>query len=217
VKAKIKNLDEPAQSVTCLFNPTDYSFSKTINWTASANRGANVPTLEFTGGEAIELGLKLLFDTHEKRHDVRTSYTNKLWAMAMVNPARRDPTTQQGSPPIVEFEWGRMWSFKAVITSISQNFTLFLENGTPTRATVDLKLKQVDDPGRRPFQNPTSGGRAGHRSRVIRQGETLDIVAQEEYGHPGHWRHIAEANRIDNPFRLIPGSILALPPLSHAD
>ena len=216
VKAKIKNLDEPAHSVTCLFNPTDYSFTKTVNWSPSANRGANVPTLEFTGGEAITVTLKLLFDTHELRQDVRTSYTNKLWRMSMVNPARRDPVTQQGSPPIVEFEWGRVWSFKAVITSITQNFTMFLENGIPTRATVDLSLKQVDDPGLSPFQNPTSGGSAGHRSRVIRQGESLDIIAEEEYGHPRHWRHIADANTIDNPFRLLPGTVLALPPLTNA-
>ncbi len=216
VKAVIKNLDVPANSVTCLFNPTEYSFSKSVTWEASRNRGANVPTLEFTGGEPFVVTLNLLFDTHESREDVRVKYTNKLAAMAMVTPSRVNSTTGQGSPPIVEFQWGRVWSFRAVVTSVTQKFTLFLEDGTPTRATVDLTLKQVDDPGVQPFQNPTSGGAAGHRSHLVRQGETLDLIANEEYGHPRHWRHIADVNRIDNPFRLTPGTILALPPLANA-
>ncbi|MBK6318986.1 MAG: LysM peptidoglycan-binding domain-containing protein [Dehalococcoidia bacterium] len=91
---------------------------------------------------------------------------------------------------------------------------MFLGDGTPVRATVNLSLKQAKDPGRFPAQNPTSGGAAGHKRHVVLQRETLDSIAAREYGEARHWRHIAEANGIEDPMRLRPGTVLALPPLA---
>lgn len=212
VKALLRNLDTQA-TITCMFNPTDYSFSKSVSWTPSQDRGANVPVLEFTGGEAAVVTLKLFFDTTDSGEDVRTKYTNALWDLAMVNADQIDPKTNKGRPPNCSFEWGQAWSFEAVVTSISTNFTLFLEDGTPTRATVDISLKQAKDPGRFPAQNPTSGGVAGHKRHIVQQHESLDFIASDEYGDSNAWRHIAEANGIDDPMRLHPGTVLALPPL----
>lgn len=212
VKASIRNLDTE-QCVTCMFNPTDYSFAKSVGWSETGERGGNVPTLEFTGGQPATLGLKLFFDTNDTGEDVRTKYTNKLWDLAMVNKQKLDPKTGKGRPPRCTFEWGSAWSFEAVVTSIDTNFTMFLEDGTPTRATVNLSLKQAKDPGNFPAQNPTSGGIAGHKRYVVQQRETLDLIAAQEYGQASHWRHIAEANNIDDPMRIRPGTVLALPPL----
>jgi hypothetical protein len=174
-----------------------------------------VPTLEFTGGEPAVVTLKLFFDTHETGDDVRAKYTNALWDLAMVNKQKIDPKTNKGRPPRCTFEWGNAWSFEAVVTSINTNFTMFREDGTPTRATVDLSLKQAKDPGRFPAQNPTSGGVAGHKRHIVGQSETLDFIAAKEYGAAHHWRHIAQANGLDNPRRLQPGTVLELPPLDE--
>lgn len=215
VKATIRNVDS-GETVRCMFNPTEYTFSKSVKWKPANDRGANVPKLEFTGGDPIALKMQLFFDTHESGEDVRTKYTDALWKLAMVDSSRKDSRTQQSSPPMCEFQWGSMWTFRAVVTSISQKFTLFKEDGTPTRATVDLSLQQAEDPDDFPFQNPTSGGAAGHRTHVVRQSDRLDLVAAQEYGEARHWRHIAEANSIDDPFTLHPGTVLSLPPLNHA-
>lgn len=212
VKAKLQNLDT-TESITCMFNPAEYTFAKGVNWAESGNRGGNVPALEFTGGNPATLTLKLFFDTTGTGKDVRAEYTNKLWALASVSPALRDPVTDRGRPPRVLFEWGASWSFEAVVTNISTTFTLFLGDGTPTRANVELSLKQVKDPGAFPAQNPTSGGVAGHRTRVLGQGETLDMLAAQEYGEARHWRHIASSNNIQNPLRVRAGMVLRLPPL----
>ncbi len=214
VKATIRNLDTN-KAITCLFNPTEYAFAKEVGWAEAADRGANIPQLEFVGGKPATLTLSLFFDTNDTGEDVRAKYTNDLWDLALVNPDRLDSKTNKGRPPECMFEWGNAWSFKAVVTSMTQRFTMFLEDGTPTRATVDLTLKQAHDPGKFPAQNPTSGGVAGHRTRVVQQRETLDFIAAEEYGEARHWRHIAEANGIDNPLRLRPGTRLALPPLEE--
>lgn len=215
VKATIKNLDTN-ETVTCEFNPNQYSFSKSNTWAESETRGTNAPTLDFTSGAPAELTLELFFDTYVTGEDVRAKYTNALWKLAMVNKDKKDPKTGKSRPPLCEFRWGKTWSFKAVVTSISQRFNLFLPDGTPARCTVNLTLKQAEDPGQFPFQNPTSGGTAGHRTRVVQQRDTLDLIAAEEYGEAKHWRAIAEANGIDDPLRLRAGMVLALPPIEEA-
>lgn len=214
VKATIRNLDNNTK-VECMFNPTEYAFAKAVGWSETGERGGNVPTLEFTGGEPATLNLKLFFDTGASGDDVRTRYTNALWDLAMVNREKLDPVTGKGRPPRCTFEWGAAWSFEAVVTSINTNFTMFLSDGTPTRATVELSLKQAKDPGRFPAQNPTSGGVAGHKRHVVEQRESLDVIAAREYGEASLWRHIAEANGIDDPMRLKPGMVLVLPPLAE--
>ena len=212
VKATITNLDTN-ESVECMFNPTDYTFSKSNNWQPSKKKGANVPPLEFNGGNPTDLKVQLLFDTYESGDDVRKKYTNALWDLAMVNKEKTDPKTKKGQPPQCEFRWGTMWSFKAVVANISQKFTLFLADGTPVRATLDVVFRQIEDEGLYPKQNPTSGGAPGHRTHIFREGESLDYIASQEYGNANYWRHIAEANGIDNPLQVAPGTVLALPPI----
>jgi nucleoid-associated protein YgaU len=51
------------------------------------------------------------------------------------------------------------------------------------------------------------------KTRTLLRGETLGSIAAQEYNDPTLWRPIAEANGIDNPRRLTPGQVLAIPPL----
>jgi hypothetical protein len=85
----------------------------------------------------------------------------------------------------------------------------FYWSGRPIRATVALELKvNALDPLK---QNPTSGGLANRHGHVVIGGETLPGIATAEYGHPGEWRRLAEANRLDDPLRVRAGSVLYLP------
>ncbi|MCA9527587.1 MAG: LysM peptidoglycan-binding domain-containing protein, partial [Myxococcales bacterium] len=45
------------------------------------------------------------------------------------------------------------------------------------------------------------------------RGETLQSIAGQEYDDPNQWRRIADANGIDDPFRLDPGVRLIIPPI----
>jgi hypothetical protein len=212
VKATITNLDTN-DSIECMFNPKEYTFTKSNNWSQSKTKGKNVPKLEFNGGNPTDLKVQLFFDTYESGEDVRKKYTNAIWQLAMVNKDKEDPKTKKSQPPKCEFRWGSMWSFKAVLADVTQKFTLFLPDGTPVRATLDVTFRQTEDEGLFPKQNPTSGGMPGHRTRIVKAGETLDWIASQEYGEARHWRYIAEVNRIDNPFQMKPGTVLQLPPL----
>lgn len=210
-KAEIENLDT-RDRVVCMFNPKEYTLSRSNNWTDKTSKGRDVPELEFGGGTPANLTLQLLFDTYESGGDVSKS-TKLLWDMMKIVQARTNPATKIGEPPHCQFKWGSMWTFEAVIVSISQKFTLFAANGTPLRAILDVTFKQIAAEDKYPGQNPTSGGNPGEHVRMIREGETLPYIAYEEYGDSTVWRHLADTNRIRDPRRLRPGDMLLITPL----
>jgi nucleoid-associated protein YgaU len=170
---------------------------------------------EFGGGDPAKMTLQLLFDTFEEKDvDVRT-YTDKVWQLMWVNPKLTDHSAgKKGRPPKVQFQWGEAFGFVAVITSITQKFILFKENGVPVRATLDVSFQQIKDEDFFPKQNPTSGGVGGGRQVTVKEGDTLTGIAYEEYGDSNSWRAIADANHLTTVRRLRPGMVLEIPNLA---
>jgi hypothetical protein len=214
VKAKIVNLNDASeQPIEVLFNPNEYTFIKKNTWTKTDVIGKDVPQLQFGGGDSMTLKMQLFFDTYTTGKDVR-QITNRIWKLMSINDKLTDPKTGKGRPPEVEFQWGKTWSFKAVITEIKQVFTLFRYDGTPVRATLDVTFLQAKEGGKYPGQNPTTVGKPGYKRRVVKEGDSIDWIAYEEYGDSARWRFIAETNNLDNPQRLKPGQVLAIAPKS---
>ncbi len=210
-KAQIINLDTN-DAVECMFRPKEYTFSKKNTWQTAMITGKNVPKVEFSGGKAMVLKMELFFDTYETGKDVRKQYTDKIWKLMLINTDNKDKGNK-GWPPQCEFRWGQAWSFKAVITNISQKFTLFLPDGTPVRSTMNVDFLQAAEEGVYPGQNPTTLSKPGYKTRRVKQGETLDWIAFEEYGDSNRWRFLAEINKIDDPMRLQPGQVIAIAPI----
>jgi nucleoid-associated protein YgaU len=210
-RAVIINIDKGGPPLQCHFNPNEYRLSKQNTWTPGGNGGQNVSDYEFGGGQPETLQMKLLFDTYAEQQDVRKLFTDRLLALMLVDETLRDRTTHKGRPPRVRFQWGASWSFAAVITSINQHFTLFLANGMPVRATVDVVFQQFKDDTIFPWQNPTSGGTGGERVWTVTEGDTLRSIAYREYGDVSQWRFIADANRLTTVRRLRPGTKLRIP------
>ncbi|MBM3131803.1 MAG: peptidoglycan-binding protein [Chloroflexi bacterium] len=210
-KAVIINLDT-GETVDCMFRPKEYTFTKANEWTQEVITGKNVPKLQFGGGKGMTLTMELFFDTYEMGLDVRKRYTDKIWRLMMINPANADKGNK-GWPPTCEFRWGLAWSFKAVITNINQRFTMFFPDGTPVRSTMTVTFMQAAEEGQYPGQNPTTVSKPGYKTRRVREGETLDLIAFEEYGDAARWRYLADINNLDDPMRLEPGKVLAIAPL----
>ena len=209
--AKIINLDGGGSPIECMFNPKEYSFSKRNQWTAGKSKGSNMPQLEFGGGQPATLQMQLFFDTYAAGKDVRKEFTDSIWQLMMVDQKLKDPKNKKGRPPKVRFQWGSAWSFDAVITSVTQKFTLFLSDGTPVRAALDVTFQQIKDAALFPPQNPTSAGAGGERVWVVNEGDTLAWIAYKEYGDSNQWRRIADANRLTQVRRLVPGTALEIP------
>jgi hypothetical protein len=213
-KAEIKVCDgnKAGQTIECMFRPKEYTVTKQNSWQMKEVKGKDVPQLEFSGGGASSLTMELFFDTYESGKDVRKEYTNKIWELMAIDDKLTDKINRKGRPPKVQFQWGPVISFKAVITNITQKFTMFKADGTPVRATLTVAFQEAEKPGKYPFQNPTTGSKPGYKVRIIKEGETLDWIAHEEYGNPALWRFIADTNNLENPVKLSPGQVLSIAP-----
>lgn len=199
------------QSIECMFRPKEYAINKENSWEMGEAKGKSVPQLEFKGGGSSSLTMELFFDTYEKEVDVRI-HTNRIWELMAIDPDLKDRTTAKGRPPLCQFQWGPVISFKAVITSINQTFTMFRPDGTPVRATLKVTFQEAEEAGRYPLQNPTTGSKPGYKVRIVREGEAIDWIAYEEYGNSALWRFIAETNGLENPMKLVPGQRLSIAP-----
>jgi Contractile injection system tube protein/LysM domain len=233
--ATITNLDT-GTVVECMFRPDKYAFQRTNNWAWDGPIGST-PKLSYNGSEDQELELDLIFDTYEPRpssyvrkptwsaadeliakdrdkRDVR-EITKWLWAMMLLSPFRKEQRTGKSTPPHVRFQWGKLLSFIAVIRTLSETFTLFLPDGTPVRSRVKITFAKVSQAGLFPSTNPTSGGPPGYEVHMVRDGETIDLIAFQRYGDSGAWRHLADTNRLDDPDKLRAGQRLLIVPLSE--
>ena len=206
VPAKIKNVTA-GEDVECMFNPFEYTLTKQNQWEKKASKGSNTPEVRFKQGGSQTLKLKVHFDTLQTGSDVR-AYTDKLWKMMMVDDSTRHAQSDKSAPPEVAFEWGRLF-FKAVLTNMTQKFTLFDDKGTPLRCEVDLTLEQMIDIDDYGPQSPAAAGaaQAVATTATATSSDRPDTVG----GSPDAMRDTMEANNIDNPNKIPPGTNLVVP------
>jgi LysM repeat protein len=205
--------------IECYFNPTEYSISKSNEWTYEKVTGTSLPPATFSGGAPRQMELSLLLDQTlgVGKMSVQAA-TDALFKMMEV-PAGSSGGGTTAVPPFITFQWGTVIPFKAVCTSLTVAYKLFQPTGEPIRAEVKMTLKQADKAstkssnGANKGQNPTTRANAGFGVHTVRDGDTLPSIAYQTYGDATRWRIIAEANDVDNPLHLRRGTPLSLPKL----
>lgn len=211
-------LDIEAQKhgIPCLFNPKDYTVTKTNAWDAKPTPGKSAGRPQFGGGQPYEMTLNLLFDASLLGNG--ETVANACRALFQVMEATVDGGSGSGGtknmsrPPKLTFVWGRFISFESFAKSLTVQYQLFSPDGQPLRADVKLTLVQADA-GPPKGQNPTTRSDDQFGTHVVRDGDTLAAISYDAYGDPTRWRTIAEANGIDNPMAVPRGRSLALPRL----
>lgn len=211
--AKIFEVDENGEdahglSVSCMFNPFEYTVSKSNSYAEQTKNRSKTPTFEFKKAGAQTLKLNLIFDAYEADDKDVSKMTSKLWKF--MEPKTAASGNKKAEPPHVAFEWG-VFRFVAVITNMTQKFTLFTKDGTPVRAKVDVTFTQHKDVNDYKHQNPTSGGGPIQRVWQVVGGDRLDTIAAAVYDDATKWRRIADHNQITNPLALRPGQRLTIP------
>ena len=207
------------ETISVLFNPTEYSITKTNTWNFKEVQGSSLPPPEFGGGSPRQISLVLLLDNSvlEESQSV-LEITQKLFKMMEVGDGQPAAGTRS-SPPYVTFRWGAVDTFKAVCTSLTCTYQLFQPNGDPIRAEVKLDLKQAEPASTASSNsanlptNPTTRANAGAGVHTVQDGDSLPSIAYRAYGDATRWRTIADANEIDDPLRLRRGTPLMLPRL----
>ncbi|MBA3746477.1 MAG: LysM peptidoglycan-binding domain-containing protein [Solirubrobacterales bacterium] len=202
---------EDGDTLACLFNPKDFSVTKSNAWEAKAAPGKSAAKPTFGGGQPRELTLQLLFDSTLLTPAVTVKdVANKLFE-AMNASKNEGGAKNKSRPPTLTFTWGA-FSFEGVSKSLTIAYQLFRPDGEPIRADVKLALMQWDVEGPA-GQNPTTRSANALGAHIVRDGDSLPSIAYRIYGDPTQWRAIAEANGIDDPLKLTSGRSLSVPSL----
>jgi nucleoid-associated protein YgaU len=201
-----------------LFNPSQLSFSKSVSWervdAASTPKEGTYGSVQFKSSEPETLSVNLFFDTYADGAGSGPASLVPSTGPRSVLPyldevaalARLDRELHR--PPMCELRWGKVLLFTGVLTSMSRQLLLFLEDGTPVRATMDCSFLECQGGGG--ATNELHSADVTKKYTVL-PGDTLLRIAAELYNDQSLWRLIAEANGIDNPRLLAPGQVLSIP------
>jgi len=195
--------DKPLQ---CLFNPREYTITKSTNWTPQGN-SQGIPSVQYTGGAPRELSFEILLDDFEGEREIQSDIDRLFRAMEATKPG---PSAKL-EPPQVTFTWGAKLSFEAGLKSLSAQYVRFHPNGQPSRALLRLTL--VEQASEVEGQNPTTRALPARGVHTMRDGDTLQSIAFAAFGDPNAWRAIAEANGVDDPLAVRSGVRLTIPNL----
>ena len=135
---------ESPHDIELMFNPEELTFTRNVKWKSEeGTQGtALLPKINFSGVEPYKLTLKqILFDTYESKKSVMGTINN------IRKGVERCETTKEKRPPVYLLIWGdneKHKYFHCVITSLTYKLNMFLSDGTPVRALVDIALQEVE-------------------------------------------------------------------------
>jgi len=217
VKAFFIRKDNPLWIVPCLFNPEEFSVEKSNQFAEISIPGLSSPIYQFVRGNARSVSLELFFDTYELKLDVRL-FTDRITGWDAGSMFSQLPDAVKGlmdidsdlhAPPVCLFIWGA-FIFQCIIERVSKRFTMFLPEGFPVRATLNVTLKEYREVEVQVKELDLHSADIT-KSWVVKEGDSLWAIAAKEYGNPADWRLIADANSIENPRLLNPGQRLVIP------
>jgi hypothetical protein len=143
MKAKLISQDGGG-TIQFMFNPTQLAFNQSINLTKSegSRTGRGLPKVSFAFPNPCTLTLsEIIFDTYEQGTNVLThirQFENALNFASSGQAANK-------RPPTYVFTWGDHQYIRCFITQLNYTLTLFLPDGTPVRAKLDLTLEEIDE------------------------------------------------------------------------
>ena len=146
-KCTVVSLEDPDVRIKAQFNPAKIKKARKVPWSRHPSRGSNAEMLEFTAAKNKTLTVELFFDSYESKTSVEDKGVAELMKLTEVEDLETQ-TEEHGKqtyrrPPFVMIVWGRFPPFKGVIESLDVEYTKFLADGTPARATCSLSLTEV--------------------------------------------------------------------------
>lgn len=201
---KILEGQQKDKEIEILYYPPEYSMENSNSFSEIAIPGLESPYLQYAKGNAASVSIEIFYDTYEAGIDVR-ELTDQLTGLMNIDPVLH-------APPPLRFIWGMKSAepFDCVLERVSKKFTMFNADGIPVRARLSVTLKEFKTTlniRERSLQSPDRT-----KVYIAKQGDSLWLIAQREYGDPSMWRSIADHNVILNPRFIEPGTELIIPP-----
>lgn len=199
---------------TVKVNPESYALDYKIKYSDDQASGTSGDLPKFDKTEPLALGFKFIFDssgalpntTDEERENGITA------ELAQFKKVVFDYVGEKHAPPFLELIWGTLL-FRCVLTGMKINYKLFRPDGTPVRAEVDAKFKELVEPSERVAQENDQSPDLTH-IRYVSQGDTLPLYCKDIYGDPKYYIEVARVNKLTAFRHLKVGQRIVFPPLA---
>ncbi len=165
------------KTIEFMFNPTEIKFNRTVDIEQSqgARTASGQNKTSFKHPNPYQLTLSnIILDTYENEKEQR----NVLKPLKLFTDAVEYAKAGKGKakrPPIYFFAWGENKYLRCFIKSCTFRLTMFLSDGTPVRAILDLTLEQADNPKQTPSQGTPNVSQSQRQS----QGRSLSSDPDE--------------------------------------
>ncbi|MHC1775850.1 MAG: hypothetical protein AB9834_10605 [Lentimicrobium sp.] len=194
-----------------LINPEGYALSYKLKFSdAAQGQGSSGQQLKYEYTEPEEISFEFLFDnTGIIDGKPRDSIADDLKRFKEVVI---DYKGDSHEPRHFKLVWGENSIFKGRVTELTISYKLFKPDGTPIRASANVKFKSSIEEQKRAAQEDNSSPDLTHL-RKVKAGDTLPLMSYRIYGDPQYYLQVAEANGITNFRQLQPGTDLFFPPI----
>lgn len=149
---------ETAKQIEFMFNPNELRFSRSIDIEQSegSRTQSGQTKTSFKHPNPYQLTISnIILDTYEQPKSQR-SVLKPLQPFTEAMAYAKGGEGKAKRPPVYLFTWGTNVYLRCFIKSCNFRLTLFLSDGTPVRAIIDLTLEQVDDSTPQPSQGTPS-------------------------------------------------------------
>lgn len=144
-KAKLIAIEKEAEDIEFMFNPNEISFNRSMTIEqakgSSTKSGQNKTSFKHPNPYSLKIG-NIILDTYDGGDNVLKHLKPFTKAVEFSEKGK----AEKKRPPIYLLVWGSNLYMRCFVKSFSFKLTLFLPDGTPVRAAIDLSLEQVEPP-----------------------------------------------------------------------
>jgi len=161
-KAKLIEIDhkgreQSSNQIEFMFNPSEISFTRSMSIEQSKgarnSNGGSKPSFKHPQPYSLKIS-NIILDTYETGEDVLkyiSPFQRGVEFSRILKKQKNSSGDAQGAsnimrPPVYVFTWGKRKYMHCFIKNLDFKLSLFLPDGTPVRASVNLSLEQVEVP-----------------------------------------------------------------------
>lgn len=196
----------PVMSFQAMFNPESFSVDTQIEYCTEEAPGSTSSPAKFRKIKPRTFKLDLLIDgtgASGEKKEVEIEVQKFKTTVGYYGKIHR--------PSYLVVSWGT-FLMTCVLESYTVNYKLFRSNGIPLRAVISASFKEFKPKSLASLLNNKMSPDLTH-SRVVREGDKLDLLSNEIYESPKYNIQLAEFNQLDSIRGISAGSDLFLPPL----
>jgi len=217
---KIDHSGAPPKIFEAFINPDEFTVNYSTNIDQTPTAGQTGTSGNFLSATPMELTLKFFLDgtkasgTLKSAEGAEADVSKKI--IEFYEACGYNPNSHR--PNYIEIFWGDLHLmrfnpeiFHGCLKTVSVNYKLFNQNGTPLRAIINATFVEAIPPAKRDSAAKASSPDLTH-VRIVNEGDTLPAMAQKIYGDFSYYLEVAKVNGLTDFRNLEPGTKIYFPP-----